>query len=149
MNNILRCVGSFLLVFIVGASDAQEVYDSISPVVIQKDGRGRLAPEAERLLAGVMEEIAEHGTLRVWVEANTRYTQLEPSDPAYGPQMRRIRALQESIVSNLTSAMSDLSPGEALPSEGPFVAVTVDDAGAQALVDDRNVRAMCFLVPGY
>lgn len=45
--------------------------------------------------------------------------------------------------------MSELTPGEVYPAEGPFVAVTVNEVGARALVADLNVQAICFLMPVY
>lgn len=153
MSSIHRYASCFALSFAltIGASDAEEVpgYGTVNPVLIQKNESGLLSREASRLLSEVTEEITEHGALRAWVEANIRYNQWEPTDPAYARQARRITALQHRIVSNLTSAMPDLHPAEVYPSEGPFVAVTVNEAGIRALVADRDVQAICVLVPAY
>lgn len=105
MNSIRRRASYVALFFAltIGASDAQQIpgYGAVHPVVIQKDKRGLLSDEAARQLSEVMEEIAEHGVLRVWAEANIRCTHRVPTDPAYASQMRRIRALQHRIVAKL------------------------------------------------
>jgi len=153
MNSLGRALSCSMVVCLLAGSvsHAQEApgYGDIRPILIQKDKQGRLSREAAELLAGVMEEIDERGELRAWVEADTRYRQMEPTDPAYSEQLRRIRAIQQRIVANLTSAMSELSAAEIYPSEGPFVAVTVNQAGARTLIADRDVSAICFLVPAY
>ena len=144
-------LATLLMVFVLTPTQAQQPpsYGSIHPVVIEKDAVGRLTRDSEARLAEAIAEIREHGMLRAWVVANISFEPPLPTDPAFERKMRVVRAIQKKIVTNLGEAMEDILPGEVYPSVGPYVAVTIDEAGARALVGDRLVQSFCVLVPTY
>ncbi len=124
-------------------------YGQITPIVIQKDSSGHITPPSAVKLAQALEEIQEHGTLRVWIEANFKHRQLEPGDAGYEAQLRRMRVVQQRVVATLASAAPDVHPEEILQSEGPFLIVTTGVTGARALVANSDVRAFVVLAPSY
>jgi len=154
MSRVLRrLIGLVGLVIIVGSlgiiAGKAYGYGEITPVLIEKDKHGRLTEESVARFAEALEEIREHEVLRCWVVADSKDSDLMPGDPGYERAAARLRALQEKIVANLGRVMREILPGEEYPTVGPYVAVTINEAGANALAVDRNVQSFAVLVPRY
>lgn len=136
---------------LVGASaletSAQGLGQPVQAVILEKDQRGRLTADSAARLESTRASVRQHGALRAWVVANAPYDPDPPTQEARDAQQRRIRAVQEHILATVRAAMSNAPLDELRPELGPYLSITVNIAGLEALVHERKASAFWVLVP--